>query len=65
MIIRLLLSLAAFVLVAPLAAQDSMPPAPYAYVQLDDPQQEARTVFEADAILVVTLVGNILQELIK
>ena len=25
----------------PLAAQDTMPPAPYAYRQLDDPQQEA------------------------
>ncbi len=25
----------------PLAAQDSMPPAPYAYRQLDDPRQEA------------------------
>ncbi|MBX7495723.1 cytochrome c-type biogenesis protein CcmH [Qipengyuania sp. 6B39] len=38
---RLLLSLAAFVLAVPLAAQDSMPPAPYAYRQLDDPAQEA------------------------
>ena len=27
---------------APLAAQDSLPPAPYAYRQLDDPQLEAR-----------------------
>lgn len=27
---------------APLAAQDAMPPAPYAYRQLDDPAQEAR-----------------------
>ena len=26
----------------PLAAQDSLPPAPYAYRQLDDPEQEAR-----------------------
>ena len=26
----------------PLAAQDSLPPAPYAYRQLDDPAQEAR-----------------------
>ncbi|OGS49187.1 MAG: cytochrome C biogenesis protein [Erythrobacter sp. RIFCSPHIGHO2_12_FULL_63_10] len=32
-----LLTLLAF----PLAAQDSMPPAPYAYRQLDDPRQEA------------------------
>lgn len=28
-------------LAVPLAAQDSMPPAPYAYRQLDDPRQEA------------------------
>ena len=28
--------------IAPLAAQDSMPPAPYAYRQLDDPGLEAR-----------------------
>jgi len=27
---------------APLAAQDALPPAPYAYRQLDDPAQEAR-----------------------
>jgi cytochrome c-type biogenesis protein CcmH len=27
---------------APLAAQDTLPPAPYAYRQLDDPAQEAR-----------------------
>ena len=36
-----LLSLALFALAAPLAAQDSLPPAPYAYVQLDDPAKEA------------------------
>lgn len=29
-------------LVSPLAAQDTMPPAPYAYRQLDDPAQEAQ-----------------------
>lgn len=29
-------------LATPLAAQDAMPPAPYAYVQLEDPEQEAR-----------------------
>ena len=27
---------------APIAAQDSLPPAPYAYRQLDDPAQEAK-----------------------
>ncbi|MEO6153962.1 MAG: cytochrome c-type biogenesis protein [Croceibacterium sp.] len=36
--------LAAWLLVvaAPLAAQDALPPAPYAYRQLDDPRLEAR-----------------------
>jgi cytochrome c-type biogenesis protein CcmH/NrfF len=29
-------------LAAPLAAQDSLPPAPYAYRQLDDPRLEAK-----------------------
>ncbi|WP_394726953.1 cytochrome c-type biogenesis protein [Altererythrobacter sp. GH1-8] len=29
---------------APLAAQDSMPPAPYAYTQLDDPAKEAQAI---------------------
>ena len=29
-------------LATPLAAQDSMPPAPFAYRQLDDPAQEAK-----------------------
>jgi len=32
----------ALVLATPLAAQDSLPPAPYAYRQLDDPAQEAK-----------------------
>ncbi len=34
-------------LAIPLAAQDSMPPAPYAYTQLDDPRLEA----EASALM--------------
>ncbi len=34
--------LLAFWLAAPAMAQDSMPPAPFAYRQLDDPEQEAR-----------------------
>lgn len=32
--------LAAFALLQPAAAQDSMPPAPYAYTQLEDPELE-------------------------
>ncbi|MBE5073395.1 cytochrome c-type biogenesis protein CcmH [Erythrobacteraceae bacterium E2-1 Yellow Sea] len=41
---RLTLILAAFqmLFVAPLQAQDSLPPAPYAYRQLDDPALEAK-----------------------
>ena len=39
------LLLAFLVLIAvPLAAQDTMPPAPYAYTQLDDPALEAQAV---------------------
>ena len=41
MIARLLLALLV-ALAAPVAAQDSLPPAPYAYRQLDDPAQEAK-----------------------
>lgn len=34
--------LALFAFAAPVAAQDRMPPAPYAYTQLEDPEQEAQ-----------------------
>ncbi len=37
----LMLALLALCVAVPLAAQDSLPPAPYAYNQLSDPQQEA------------------------
>jgi cytochrome c-type biogenesis protein CcmH len=39
---RRLLLLLALAIAAPLAAQDTMPPAPYAYTQLEDPAQEAK-----------------------
>lgn len=39
--IRALLALLLAMLAVPLAAQDTMPPAPYAYTQLDDPALEA------------------------
>ena len=45
--IRALLALLAACLAVPLAAQDAMPPAPYAYNQLDDPRLEA----EATALM--------------
>lgn len=38
---RLILAILALSLAAPVLAQDSLPPAPYAYTQLDDPAQEA------------------------
>lgn len=41
MTLRLLL-LGALIMAAPLAAQDTLPPAPYAYQQLEDPELEAQ-----------------------
>ncbi|MCR9178750.1 MAG: cytochrome c-type biogenesis protein CcmH [Erythrobacteraceae bacterium] len=43
----MLLAMLVPVCLGPLAAQDTMPPAPYAYNQLDDPQLEA----EASALM--------------
>ena len=45
--IRWVLALVLAVLALPLGAQDSMPPAPYAYNQLEDPRLEA----EASALM--------------
>ncbi|QFT77461.1 cytochrome c-type biogenesis protein [Erythrobacter sp. THAF29] len=39
---RWLLALLLAVLATPVAAQDTMPPAPYAYKQLEDPELEAK-----------------------
>jgi cytochrome c-type biogenesis protein CcmH/NrfF len=39
---RILFALFMAMIALPLAAQDTMPPAPYAYRQLDDPALEAR-----------------------
>lgn len=39
---RLLVALLALFAAVPLAAQDSLPPAPFAYRQLDDPAEEAK-----------------------
>ena len=41
---RLIALIALFGFVMPLAAQNSLPPAPYAYTQLEDPAQEAAAV---------------------
>jgi len=40
--VKRLLLLVAIALAVPLAAQDTMPPAPFAYKQLDDPVLEAK-----------------------
>ena len=40
--LRFLLLWLAIMLAVPVVAQDSMPPAPYAYRQLDDPELEAK-----------------------
>lgn len=40
--IRWILAVLALCLALPLTAQDRLPPAPYAYRQLDDPAQEAK-----------------------
>ncbi len=45
--IRAVLAFLAVLLAVPLTAQDAMPPAPYAYNQLDDPRLEA----EATALM--------------
>jgi cytochrome c-type biogenesis protein CcmH/NrfF len=39
-VIRALILILALALAGPVAAQDSLPPAPYAYKQLDDPAKE-------------------------
>ncbi len=41
-LVRGVVCLVGMALAAPLAAQSSLPPAPYAYRQLDDPAQEAQ-----------------------
>ncbi len=41
MILRLICIIACMIGAAPLAAQSTLPPAPYAYRQLDDPAKEA------------------------
>ena len=40
--LRLALTMVSALLAAPIAAQDRLPPAPYAYEQLADPAQEAK-----------------------
>lgn len=42
MILRFIPTIACIIAATPLAAQSTLPPAPYAYRQLDDPAQEAQ-----------------------
>lgn len=53
-----LLLLIAFTLAVPLAAQDSLPPAPYAYKQLDDPRQEAEAKALMETLRCLTCQGQ-------
>lgn len=55
---RFLLALIALVLAAPLAAQDTMPDAPYAYRQLDDPAQEAKAQALMETLRCLTCQGQ-------
>ncbi|HTN15409.1 MAG TPA: cytochrome c-type biogenesis protein [Sphingomonadaceae bacterium] len=48
----------ALTLSAPLAAQDSLPPAPYAYKQLDDPKQEAEAKALMETLRCLTCQGQ-------
>lgn len=50
--------LAALVFAAPSLADDSMPPAPYAYQQLDDPAQEAKAQDLMETLRCLTCQGQ-------
>lgn len=51
---RALVLALALALSAPLAAQDSLPPAPYAYTELPDPAQEAQALYLMQTIRCLT-----------
>lgn len=51
---RLLLALFALVMAVPSFAQDKVPPAPYAYKQLEDPAQEAKAKALMDTLRCLT-----------
>jgi len=56
--VKRLLFLIAFALAGPLSAQDSLPPAPYAYKQLDDPRQEAEAKALMETLRCLTCQGQ-------
>ena len=47
---RGLLAFLLILIAAPLAAQDLLPPAPYAYKQLDDPRQEEKALARMETL---------------
>lgn len=51
---RIILLILAMIVAAPAAAQDKVPPAPYAYKQLEDPAQEAKAKALMDALRCLT-----------
>jgi len=55
---RLLLAILALSFAVPLAAQDSMPDAPYAYRQLEDPAQEAKAKALMETLRCLTCQGQ-------
>ena len=55
---RLLLAFLALALAAPVIAQDSMPDAPYAYRQLEDPAQEAKAKALMETLRCLTCQGQ-------
>jgi cytochrome c-type biogenesis protein CcmH len=56
--VRFLLALIALALAVPLAAQDTMPDAPYAYKQLEDPAQEAKATALMETLRCLTCQGQ-------
>ena len=55
---RRLLAIVALAFSVPLAAQDSMPDAPYAYRQLEDPAQEAKAKALMETLRCLTCQGQ-------
>ncbi|WP_100866485.1 cytochrome c-type biogenesis protein [Novosphingobium kunmingense] len=59
---RVLLAALALVLAGPVHAQDKLPPAPYAYRQLDDPAQEARAKALMDTLRCLQCQGQAISD---
>lgn len=59
---RLLLPALALTLAAPMLAQDKLPPAPYAYRQLDDPADEAKAKALMDTLRCLQCQGQAISD---